>query len=267
MSNQLSVKSFAAVLIRFSHGRHALKILYLVEGILFIVVCSGFLDCNVNHKTPSGIENLSYATQPRLKGWDDERLVRKIGETDMEYATRMNKVVGSSFYHCLYSRKENIFEMVAALFSKSANVYGFLQPWRSCGFCHQAAYILSKVLTAQGIEAFPLGMIGHVCVLMKDGSGEYIFDPDYAVGPMLYLDDMTPYIPKLYGTGKSYKALYDPFATNKDDRPYSTMQNLMKLEAEQNRILGIVKGVYFFCVCGFILNTLLIIIKLRSSKH
>ena len=67
-------------------------------------------------------------------------------------------------------------------------------------------------------------MNGHVCVLMKDGTGEYIFAPDYVAGPMRYQDDMTPYIPKLYGTTPFYDAVYTPFSTSRDDKPYYTMK-------------------------------------------
>lgn len=266
MSNIIPVSSSASSLGQLLHGKHILKILLPIEVILLIIVGSGFLDFKVEHKTSFPIDNLHYATQPKLKGWDDERLLRKAGETDMEYATRMNKVVGSSFYHCLYTTKENIFEIFAAYISKTANENGFLHAGRNCGFCHQAAYILTKVLNTQGIEAVPLDMNGHVCVLMKDGNDKYIFDPDYVVGPMRYLDDMTVYIPQLYGPESAYDGLYQPFATNTDDKLYWTMQYLMDSEAEQNRKLGIVKRAWYICVVGLILTTVLIVIRLMSRR-
>lgn len=259
--------SVASSRIRYSYEKYVLKILLLIEGILLVIVCSGFLDFKTHRKTSFAIENLHYATQPKLIGWNDERLVRKTDETDMEYATRMNKVVGSSFYHCLRSSQENVFEMVAFRFSKTCQRFGFLQPSRYCGFCHQAAYILTKVLNTQGIDAYPLEMHGHVCVLMKDGNKEYIFDPDYVVGPMLYQDDMTVYIPKLYGAHPSYRPLYPPFSTNKDDNKFYTMEILRGAEEEQNIILEIMKFIYYLCVVFLILNTLLIIKQLTFSRQ
>ncbi|MDE6734181.1 MAG: hypothetical protein K2J64_01785 [Desulfovibrio sp.] len=250
-----------------SNRKHALKILCALEGVLLVIVCAGFLDFKFQHTIPTPVKNLHYSTQPKLKGWDDERLRRKPHETDMEYATRMNVVVGSAFYHCDYRTKENIFEKVASRFSKTYEQVGFLQPTRNCGFCHQAAYILARVLDAHGIEAVPLGMNGHVCVLMKDGSHDYIFDPDYAVGPMLYLDDMTPYIAELYGTDPFYEPVYKPFATNKDDKPYFSMKWLNEAQAEQDRILWIVKGLYYLCFVLLVLNTLLIIMTLRRGRR
>lgn len=243
-----------------------LFLLCLLEALLLLIVGSGFLDFKVHHPTGSPVKNHHYASQPKLKGWDDERLQRKPHETDMEYATRMNMVVGSAFYHCKWYTRENIFEKVGAHFSKTWEGLGFLQPNRYCGFCHQASYILAKVLNAQGIEAYPLGMDGHVCVLMKNGDAEYIFDPDYAVGPMRYQDDMTPYIPELYENPRTHKGLYKPFATNKDDTPYYTMKYLNAAEAEQDGILKCVKGIWYLCIVLLVLNTLLVIRKFRARK-
>lgn len=243
-----------------------LFLLCLLEALLLVIICLGFLDFSVHYATRSPIKNYHYSTQPKLKGWDDKRLERKPHETDMEYATRMNMVVGSAFYHCKYYTKENIFEKIAAPFSKTWSQVGFLQPDRNCGFCHQAAYILAKVLNAQGITAYPIGMNGHVCVLMKDGNNEYIFDPDYVVGPMIYQDHMTHYISELYENKQNNKGLHKAFATSTDDRPYYSMKVLNEADAEQARILSIVKGIWYLCIVAFLLNTVLIVIKLRSKK-
>lgn len=255
-----------ATLLSFSHSKKALKILCVLEGVLLTIVCSGFLDFKYQHTTPTPVKNLHYSTQPKLKGWDDERLQRKPHETDMEYATRMNVVVGSAFYHCNYRTTENIFEKVASRFSKTYEQSGFLQASRNCGFCHQAAYILARVLNAEGIDAIPLGMSGHVCVLMKNGNEEYIFDPDFVVGPMLYQEDMTSYIPTLYENQQNNKGLYKAFATNTDDRPYN-IKFLNESEAEQSRVLRIVKGIYYFCFVLLVLNTFLIIMTLRRGRR
>lgn len=253
----------------FSHFEHPLRILWLIEVVLLMIVCSGLLDFSVQPKiNSSSIKNVHYPTQPKLKGWDDERLLRKPMETDMEYATRINKVVGSAFYHCMWSTKENIFEVVASHFSKYWDRLGFLQPNRNCGFCHQASYILAKLLYDHGINAYPLTMNGHVCVLMKDDGKEYIFDPDYAIGPMPYQDDMTIYIPEFYGTSRLYKSLYEPYATKSDDTKYSSMQRLIEAEKMQNKILSAIKIIYYLCLIFFIINSTLIakIIILRKRR-
>lgn len=96
---------------------------------------------------------------------------------------------------------------------------------------------------------------------------EYILDPDFVVGPMLYQEDMTPYIPELYENQQNNKGLYKAFSTNADDRPYSTMKFLNESEAAQDRILTIVKGIWYLCIGLLVLNTLLIISKLRAPNR
>lgn len=250
-----------------AHRKKTLTILCLFEGILLVILILGCIEIKPTNTLPYNIENFHYPTQPKLTGWDDERLRRLPQETDMEYAGRMNKVVGSSFYHCHYATKDNIFEILAAGLSKSAMEHGFLQPWRNCGFCHQAAYILAKVLNSQGIDAYPLGMNGHVVVLMKDGGKEYIWDPDWVVGPLPYTDDMLSVLPAFYGNEEYVSWLHKAYSTRADDRPYSTMAYLGALEEQQNRVLWAVKCVYYVCLAIFIINAILIILLLRARGH
>lgn len=261
-----ALRHFRSLSLSLSHRKHALKILCALEGVLLVIVCAGLLDFKFENRSPGALKNLHYSTQPKLTGWDDERLKREPHETDMQYATRMNIVVGSAFHHCNYATRQNIFEIVTSFFILTWKKNGFLQASRNCGFCHQAAYILARVLNAEGIDAIPLGMSGHVCVLMKNGNEEYIFDPDFVVGPMLYQEDMTSYIPTLYENQQNNKGLYKAFATNTDDRQYN-MKFLNESEAEQSRVLRIVKGIYYFCFVLLILNTLLIIMTLRRGRR
>ena len=256
---------FNSLILSLSHSRKTLKFLYLSEGILFIIILLGCIEFKPSNMLPYNIENFHYPTQRKLTGWDDERLKRIPQETDMEYANRMNKVVGSSFYHCDYQEKDNFFEILAAPFTKTVKEKGFLYPGRNCGFCHQAAYLLAKVLNMHGIDATPLGMNGHVVVLMKDGGLEYIWDPDYVVGPLPYKDDMLSALPAFYGDGKHVKWLHKAYSTRADDRPYSSMATLNAYEKEQNKILFIIKFCYGICAILFIVNSLLILLSLRKK--
>lgn len=243
-----------------------MKLLCLLEGVLFVILVSGMIEVKPANTLPYHIENFHYPTQQKLKGWNDERLEREPHETDMEYAGRMNRVVGSSFYHCDYAAKDSIFELLAARFSRTWKENGFLQPGRNCGFCHQAAYILAKVLTAHGIDAYPLGLNGHVVVLMKEGGNEYIWDPDYVVGPLPYKDDMLPDLPAFYGDGEHVAWLHKAYTTREDDAPYYSMESLNASEEEQNTILLLLKRCYGICWLLFGANSLLLLLALRNKR-
>ena len=242
------------------------KLILFFECILFIIIIAGCFNLNVVTPYAIGtVENRDWPTRPKLSGWNDERLKRNSNESDLDYAIRMNSVVGSSYYHCKYYTKENIFELIASFFSKTWKEVGFLQPERRCGFCHQASYILAKVLNTNGVEAYPLGMNGHVVVKLKDHDVEYILDPDYAVGPLEYKEDMRAYIPTNYGTSWVFRSLYKPYTTKVDDSPYYTMEWLNNAEKEQSRILRYIKFVYYGCIFLFICNSILLIMSIRKK--
>lgn len=241
--------------------------MYGLECLLFLIVIAGLFDFRASNTDRFPVKNHSYAVDKKLTGWTDPRLKRFQNETDMEFTSRINKIVGSSFYFCKYNTTENIFENVASRFSRTYNEVGFLQPNRYCGYCHQASYILANILKRNGIDAAPLGINGHVVVLVKDAGKEYIFDPDYGVGPMPYKDDMTKYIPHIYGDNKAYEWLCKPYATNKDDDYFYSMQWLNDAEKEQNRALYIVKAVYAVCVALFVFHTCFLLWNIFMTRR
>ena len=131
------------------------------------------------------------ARTDRLASWNDPRLNRMSGETDLEFADRMLNVVHDSTYHCEpddYRQswftwliwKLGIYSIIPG------NNQGVLdlKTFR-CGFCHQRAFILAKVLRDRGIKsAEVLGLSGHVVTVFKDNNKLYSVDPDYGVGPV-----------------------------------------------------------------------------------
>lgn len=244
------------------------RLIIFFECILFIIIILGYFNSKaVTPYTVGTIENRDWPTMPKLSGWDDERLKRKSNESDLDYATRVNNVIGSSYYHCEWSTKENIFELLASFFSKTWKEVGFLQPGRNCGFCHQVSYILSKVLNNNGVEAYPIGINGHVVVIVKNKNVEYIFDPDYAVGPLEYKEDMRADIPTNYGADDVFwSRLSLPFTTKKDDAPFYSMTWLNDAEREQGKILRRIKLIYYTCIVAFIFNSILLIIIIRKKR-
>ncbi|MDE5879523.1 MAG: hypothetical protein K2G99_05825 [Desulfovibrio sp.] len=240
--------------------------MYGLECLLFLIVIAGLFD----FRAPNGAPEL-YPGQAvpgkKLEGWNDDRLRRLDSEGDLDYAARMSRILSTSYYYCNYATRENLMELATSRFSRTWNEVGFLQPDRYCGFCHQASYILAKILTRKGIDAAPLGINGHVVVLVKEGGADYLFDPAYGVGPMPYKDDMTGYIPAFYGTDRAYDWLRKPFATSKDDDYFYSMQWLNDAEKEQNRALYIVKVVYAVCIVLFVFHTCFLLWTLFTRRR
>lgn len=144
----------------------------------------------------------SYAVTSPLKGWLDPRLRRKPGETDMPLASRLNKEIFNARYHCDFRETSRLIENIAALtFRDRFREVGLLYPEHLCGFCHQSAYILSRAMTNNGIDAIPLGLNGHVVTLMSLDGTAWLFDPDFGLGPFEYGD-------AIWGT---LKIITDPF--------------------------------------------------------
>lgn len=229
--------------------------LYGLECLLFLIVIAGLFDFRAPVPDVASGGFLDPPIKEKLDGWYDERLNRLEGESNLDYAARINRVVNASYYYCDYIARENLFELMAPRFSKTWNAVGFLQPDRYCGFCHQASYIVANILTRNGIDAAPLGINGHVVVLVKDGGAGYIFDPGSGVGPMPYQDNMIGHIPIFYGPYEAYEWLLKPFATKADDDYFYSMQWLNDAEREQNRALRLAKFVYAVCVALFLVHS------------
>lgn len=241
--------------------------MYGLECLLFLIVIAGLFDFREPITDTFLVAKQQYAAGKKLDGWNDSRLTRFEGETGLDYAARMNRLVSTSFYHCSSLAKDNVFELVASRFSNTSRELGFLQPDRYCGYGHQGSYILANILKRAGLDAAPFGMNGQVFVLVKEGGGEYIFDPHYGVGPMPYQDDMTGHIAAFYGADKAYEWLRKPFATSNDDDYFYSMQWLNDAEKEQNRALYIVKAVYAVCVALFVFHTCFLLWNIFMTRR
>lgn len=62
----------------------------------------------------------SHAIDEPLAGWDDNRLLRVKGESDIEFASRVNQTIYGSYYHCNYSSITSGVELLAALIARDS---------------------------------------------------------------------------------------------------------------------------------------------------
>lgn len=127
----------------------------------------------------------------QLEGFQDSRLKRQAGEDDYQFAVRALDVVGQTIYHCEDNRATQswLLRLAAFLRLKKAEDQGLLVPIKlKCGLCHQTAYILARVLRAEGISAFQYGLSGHVVTRANLNGEDYYLDPDFSVGPFKVYD-------------------------------------------------------------------------------
>lgn len=119
------------------------------------------------------VPGMSYATAPALKSFDDPRLSRLDGEGTLNFANRINQTLFEAFYHCDTNDAARVVDRLATyLLPREYRDQGFLDLKSArCGFCHQSAFILSHALAAGGVDARPIGLIGHVVSLVKIEGG------------------------------------------------------------------------------------------------
>jgi len=110
-------------------------------------------------------------------------------ETPQAYAQRVNRLVHLSTYHC--GANEMPLGPVSGLLSGRFFAEGLLDFERFvCGLCHQRAYMLTKVMEHPGIaDEVVLAFDGHVVVSVLMDGEQYLIDPDYGVGPILWAAD------------------------------------------------------------------------------
>lgn len=227
------------------------------------------------------VPGYSFALEPKLVNFADERLNKKESESDLAYATRINKQIFNAYYHCNYKEVTNFSEWIASkIYNDSLNI-GFLSPNRPCGWCHQTSFILSRTLVENGINAIPLGLNGHVVTLVNfqssdefeigklgGGSRWYIFDSDFGVGPFAYSDNMWSTISSFYPEYlRNDSQLSSAFQTISDDSAYYTLQALNQELVKQEDLLAMINRLHNLIVTMLFFMILVpIVIKIRSNK-
>lgn len=131
-------------------------------------------------------------------------------------------------------------------------------PERPCGFCHQAAYFLARILDQHGISAYPLGLNGHVVTLVNIDNHRMIFDPDFGVGPFPYNSELWEMIADAYPSAISQNEVYSvayeqAFRTVDDDVPYYNLQWLVEAEQQQRTALQFANLIAIFLGGGGII--------------
>lgn len=202
---------------------------------------------------------VNYAPNAYLSGWNDTRLKRQNGESDLDFATRLNLVIHNSTYHCGPQDNRTLAERVLFSLSKQSAEQGLLTPELRCGLCHQRAYILAKSLANSGLNTIVFGLNGHVVTLVELSGVRLIFDPDYGVGPFNY-DEYDPSMMNdtyrhKYWTSETVAA--GSLSTKDDDDEYYTMSILDDISIKQQRLLYLIKlTLYFFALLGCVLTVI-----------
>lgn len=146
---------------------------------------------------PKGsLAGFHYIAERRFADIEAAEMTRRVNEGELGYVTRINEMVHQSTYHC--NPTDYSLSAVEFATSRLMKVLGFRFDWRQglfgermlCGFCHQRAIILARVLESNGIPAAAFGLNGHVVTLVQLEGAEYLVDPDFGALPYRYdVDD------------------------------------------------------------------------------
>jgi hypothetical protein len=231
-----------AELLKESHLKLAASIVAFIITFTIFAHLHSPSDRPIPWKNDEGLEvpAMSFAVEPYLSSFRDQRLLRLHHESDFQYVTRVNKVVHRAFYHCTPGDSvRNIEKYALLLLPKRYSSEGFLDPrFSRCGFCHQAAFILSYVLSSGGIPSSLLGLNGHVVALVTIKETQFIFDPDFGVGGIDYTDYDLIKIQKKYAeVDKWWAPLRRAYLYKSDDYFYYDMKWLIKVMKLQNLMI------------------------------
>ena len=218
----------------------------------------------------TGNPGYGHAAIDYLSGWGDSRLKRKEGESDLDFVLRMNSTVHKATYHCGPTDDRRLVEHLVFILDDyfgsggtlNSRHQGFLTPDLRCGLCHQRAYILAQSLVNSGIHAIVQGLNGHVVTLVELNGTKLLFDPDYGVGPIDYVNYDAVEIRNLYyRAGVNLPAeVADFIVTQKDDDEYYTMTHLGDLSLRQDRLLA---AVYVLSIIVFFFGSLMIYLGVK----
>lgn len=134
------------------------------------------------------VPGYTYPAEDKLSGWSDPRIVRRAGESELEFAKRASENIYKSTFHCAYDDdRQSWFTALASRLGMvdEQQMYGVLaiETFR-CGFCHQRATLLARAMRNGGIEsAFVLALDGHVVTGFRHDGRDYAADADYGIGP------------------------------------------------------------------------------------
>lgn len=226
----------------------SLRIVLLGLGVMLLMINIFGLLKSMRHNDLYTEENTGRLNDVTIKLEDAKKqLVRKDGESDKEFALRVNDVVSKSMSHYFKNEgkkkynlrvplRENYILFFVNSFKKDdryefKNYKKGLE--RGVGLCSSHSIVVKGVLLDHGVEAHLWDIAGHVVVRARVSEDEwYILDPDYG----LYVPYDIPEIeadPEI--TRASYANLADLYKPDYDD-PYTTDKVVELYGKEGNHI-------------------------------
>jgi hypothetical protein len=222
-------------------------VLFGVGMLLLLINIFGILK-SMRHNDLYTEENTGRLNDVTIKLEDAKKqLVRKDGESDKDFALRVNDVVSKSMSHYFKNEgkkkynlrvplRENYILFIVNSF-KEDNRYEFKNYKkgleRGVGLCSSHSIVVKGVLLDNGVEAHLWDIAGHVVVRAKVSEDEwYILDPDYG----LYVPHDIAEIeadPEI--TRPSYEHMADLYKPEYDD-PYTTDKVVELYGKEGNHI-------------------------------
>ncbi len=217
-------------------------------GVLLLLINVFGLLKSMRHNDLYTEENTGRLNDVTIKLEDaKQQLVRKDGESDKEFALRVNEVVcysmshyfkneGKKKYNLRVPLRENYILFIANSFRED-NRYEFKNYKkgleRGVGLCSSHSIVVKGVLLDNGIEAHLWDIAGHVVVRARVSEDEwYILDPDFG----LYVPyDIAEIEADPEITRPSYEHMADCYKPEYDD-PYTTDMVVALFEKEGNHI-------------------------------
>ena len=217
-------------------------------GVLLLLINIFGLMKSMRHNDLYTEENTGRLNDVSIKLEDAKKqLVRKDGESDKDFALRVNDVVSKSMSHYFKNEgkkkynlrvplRENYILFIVNSFKKD-NRYEFKNYKkgleRGVGLCSSHAIVVKGVLLDHGMEAQLWDIAGHVVVRARVSEDEwYILDPDFG----LYVPHDIAEIeadPEI--TRPSYAHMADLYKPDYDD-PYTTDKIVALYGKEGNHI-------------------------------
>jgi hypothetical protein len=225
-----------------------IRIVLLGLGVLLLLINVFGLLKSMRHNDLYTAENTGRLNDVTIRLEDAKKqLARQKGESDKEFALRVNDIVSKSMSHYFKNEgwkkynlrvplRENYILFMVNSFRKDdrfefKNYKKGLE--RGVGLCSSHSIVVKGVLLDHGMEAHLWDIAGHVVVRARVSEDEwYILDPDYG----LYVPHDIPEIeadPEI--TRPSYANLEDLYKPDYDD-PYTTDKIVELYGKEGNHI-------------------------------
>ncbi len=209
-----------------------------------------------------------------LSELDEASFTKRREESVRAFTDRITNTVYNHTYHCEYEDfKVSIMAQIVAYsyqFGESPWVEGnMLRDRYRCGLCGSRAYLTTKILNDNGIEATPLSLNGHVVTLVNNDDKQYISDPDYGTKVFDYYpnDQLAETVKSAYENinlplpNSEINNLMSYFSTKDDNIKYD-LNRLNQLRTNQGLVFRAVKGISFYLITVSLLMLIWLIVDI-----